>query len=303
MGVLQYVVTTVLRFERAQRDHGFRTSRILCVCVCDHTLHTTGGGESLTREREKKTLLLLRVVSNVVGVLLLHNVVVIGACALSCPLALSAFGFRRAAGGGGRGQGGTAVGLVFTLGVLAWVAVMGSFPAFSSSAGLRSSSAAAPTPREPPLPPPASSAPGRTVGGGLPAVHAPGLDTPAAANAGGGDRAAVSLATRNGADANGVSAGGAPDYLDRPRLEIEPEAADAAGPYDRFPGSPGDGRDKGVRDGGGGARGPFLWPEEELGDETLADGKARCWTDEAGNSRCLPTVFFFGVSKCGEFLG
>ncbi|CAN0054698.1 unnamed protein product, partial [Ectocarpus fasciculatus] len=154
---------------------------------------------------------------------------------------------RRAAGGGGRGQGGTAVGLGFTLGVLAWVAVMGSFPAFSSSAGLRSSSpsAAAPTPREPPLPPPASSAPGLTVGGGLPAVHAPGLDTPAAANAGGGDRAAtVSLATRNGAHANGVSAGGAPDYLDRPRLEIEPEAADAAGPYDRFPGSQGDGRDK-----------------------------------------------------------
>lgn len=204
------------------------------------------------------------------------------------------FCFRRA--GGGRHRG-TAIGcLLFTLGVLAWVSVMGSFPAFSST-GPPSPSAAAPA-RDPLGP--ASSAPGRTTGG-LPAVHTPGKGTPA--STGGGDRAAASLPARSGADANSMFAGGAPDSIDKPRLEIESQAADA-GPHDQFPGRQDDRRQKGVRDGGGGegTGGAFLSPEE-LGAETLADGKARCWTDEVGNSRCLPNVFFFGVSKCGEVLG
>lgn len=39
---------------------------------------------------------------------------------------------------------------------------------------------------------------------------------------------------------------------------------------------------------------------EELEMEVVADGGARCWTDGEGEPRCLPTVFFLGVSKCGE---
>ncbi|CAN0137129.1 unnamed protein product, partial [Laminaria digitata] len=31
----------------------------------------------------------------------------------------------------------------------------------------------------------------------------------------------------------------------------------------------------------------------------LDDGEPRCVEDEEGESRCLPTVFFIGVSKCG----
>lgn len=37
-----------------------------------------------------------------------------------------------------------------------------------------------------------------------------------------------------------------------------------------------------------------------LGEGAARDGRPRCWTDEEGKSRCLPTVFFLGVSKCGE---
>ncbi|CAN0501815.1 unnamed protein product, partial [Ectocarpus sp. 12 AP-2014] len=122
---------------------------------------------------------------------------------------------------------------------------MGSFGALFS-ARTPSSSAAAPT-REPVGP--ASSAPRRTTSG-LPAVHAPGLDTPAAAN--GGDQAAVPLATINGADANSIPAGGGPDNLHKPRLEGESEAVYVAGPFDQFPGPPADGREEGVRNGGGG---------------------------------------------------
>ncbi|CAM9558634.1 unnamed protein product, partial [Ectocarpus sp. 12 AP-2014] len=139
---------------------------------------------------------------------------------------------------GGR-RGGTTVGCLFALGVLAWVWVMGSFGALFS-ARTPSPSAAAP-PREPVGP--ASSAPGRTTSG-LPAVHAPGLDTPAAAN-GGSDRAAVPLATRNGADANSIPAGGGRDYLHKPRSEIESDAVDVAGPYDQFPRPPAAGREEG----------------------------------------------------------
>lgn len=47
---------------------------------------------------------------------------------------------------------------------------------------------------------------------------------------------------------------------------------------------------EGLEDGAGGG----------LGEGAARDGKPRCWTDEEGKSRCLPTVFFFGVSKCGE---
>eukprot|EP00752_Nemacystus_decipiens_P003848 g3540.t1 len=36
-----------------------------------------------------------------------------------------------------------------------------------------------------------------------------------------------------------------------------------------------------------------------LGEGAARDGRPRCWTDEEGKGRCLPTVFFFGVSKCG----
>lgn len=43
----------------------------------------------------------------------------------------------------------------------------------------------------------------------------------------------------------------------------------------------------------------FLSPEE-LAGELLQDGRPRCAEDEEGESRCLPTVFFIGVSKCGE---
>ncbi|CAN0046456.1 unnamed protein product, partial [Ectocarpus sp. 13 AM-2016] len=164
--------------------------------------------------------------------------------------------FGRRAGGGRRR--GTTVGCLFALGVLAWVWVMGSFGAFFS-ARTPSSSAAAPL-REPVAinnkinttttdSNPASSAPRRTTSG-LPAVHAPGLDTPAAAN-GGGDRAAVPLATRNGADANSIPAGGGRDYLHKPRSEIESDAVDVAGPYAQFPGPPAAGREEGVRNGGG----------------------------------------------------
>ena len=39
-----------------------------------------------------------------------------------------------------------------------------------------------------------------------------------------------------------------------------------------------------------------------LGEGVDGDGEPRCWTDEEGRGRCLPTVFFFGVSKCGEHL-
>lgn len=43
----------------------------------------------------------------------------------------------------------------------------------------------------------------------------------------------------------------------------------------------------------------FLSPEE-LSGELLSDGRPRCEKDEEGENRCLPTVFFIGVSKCGE---
>lgn len=47
--------------------------------------------------------------------------------------------------------------------------------------------------------------------------------------------------------------------------------------------------------------------------DTLADGTARCFVDddaedaggageETGVRKCLPTVFFFGVSKSGTFI-
>lgn len=43
----------------------------------------------------------------------------------------------------------------------------------------------------------------------------------------------------------------------------------------------------------------FLSPEA-LSRELLSDGRPRCEEDDEGESRCLPTVFFIGVSKCGE---
>ena len=39
---------------------------------------------------------------------------------------------------------------------------------------------------------------------------------------------------------------------------------------------------------------------EELAGELLPDGWPRCLEDEKGESSCLPTAFFIGVSKCGE---
>ena len=43
----------------------------------------------------------------------------------------------------------------------------------------------------------------------------------------------------------------------------------------------------------------ILSPEDVAG-ELLSDGRPRCFVDEAELRRCLPTVFFLGVSKCGE---
>lgn len=37
-----------------------------------------------------------------------------------------------------------------------------------------------------------------------------------------------------------------------------------------------------------------------LDEGAARDGGPQCWTDEEGKGRCLPTVFFLGVSKCGE---
>ncbi|CAM9626157.1 unnamed protein product [Scytosiphon promiscuus] len=41
--------------------------------------------------------------------------------------------------------------------------------------------------------------------------------------------------------------------------------------------------------------------EDEREEESRSDPERqpRCWTDSEGKGRCLPSVFFFGVSKCG----
>lgn len=62
-------------------------------------------------------------------------------------------------------------------------------------------------------------------------------------------------------------------------------------PWEGFP----DGQDG--MDGGGERA---LLSSEEVAGAILADGDPRCFLDEEGRSWCLPTVFFLGVSKCGE---